>query len=369
MEVLTDRTKFWQGKRVLVTGHTGFKGSWLCLLLQRLGAEVAGFSNGVPTTPSLFESADVASDMESTMSDIANYDGVVAAVTRYRPEIVFHLAAQSLVRLSYGQPVRTFETNVLGTVNLLESLRLANSTRVVVCVTSDKCYRNKEWDWAYREIDELGGHDPYSASKACAELVAAAYRSSFFGRADAAVPPVVLASARAGNVVGGGDWAPDRLIPDAARAIRSRQELVLRSPEAVRPWQHVLECLNGYLLLGERLWVDANLPRAWNFGPGQSEVRTVQWVVARLEELWAGALKWRHEPSPRTLHESQTLALDSSQARARLGWAPFLGISQALEWTVDWYRGFAAGDDMRSLTMHQLETYLSRCEAASAATG
>ncbi|MHC2823145.1 CDP-glucose 4,6-dehydratase [Bradyrhizobium huanghuaihaiense] len=315
---------FWNGKRVLVTGHTGFKGGWMVAWLRHLGAEVAGLALPPSTTPNLFDLAQTAQDIASVFADIRDPAAVKAVFDRFQPEIVFHMAAQAIVRASYDDPVGTYATNVMGTVHVFEAVR-TSGVRVVVNVTSDKCYDNKEWVWGYRETDPLGGKDPYSSSKACAELVTAAYRSSFFSGSRR----IGFASARAGNVIGGGDWAQDRLIPDVIAAIRNGQPVPVRNPDAVRPWQHVLEPLSGYILLAEHLWRDpAAFSSEWNFGPDADSVRTVRWLVDRLALLWSVPPQQMPQPGEHP-HEARLLSLDSSKARAHLGWAPRWGLDRA----------------------------------------
>lgn len=283
---------FWEGKRVLLTGHTGFKGGWLSLWLQSLGANVTGYALLPPTQPSLYEVARVGDGMYSHIADIRDLDRLVAVMRETRPEIVIHMAAQPLVRYSYVNPVETYATNVMGTVNLLEAVRQVGGVRVVVNVTSDKCYENREWIWGYREHDPMGGYDPYSSSKGCAELVAAAYRNSFFNPEAFGTHGVALASVRAGNVIGGGDWAEDRLIPDFMRAIMAGRAVVIRSPHAIRPWQHVLEPLSGYLLLAQHLWTDGPaFAEGWNFGPVDEDAKPVEWIVEQLTGLWGGGCR------------------------------------------------------------------------------
>lgn len=344
---------FWAGKVVLVTGHTGFKGAWLSLWLTKLGAKVIGYSLPPPTTPSLFQLARVAEIMDSVEGDIRDLEHLHAVFARYRPEIVIHLAAQSLVRYSYRNPVETYATNVLGTAHLLEAARQSKSPRALLSVTSDKCYENREWVWGYREGEPLGGHDPYSSSKACAELVTAAYRQSYFSGSGGSVGTAV-ASARAGNVIGGGDWAEDRLIPDVIRAFLRDEAIMIRSPDAVRPWQHVLDPLAGYLLLIERMWDGkGGFDQAWNFGPSVTDARPVRWIVERTIELWGGKARMEIDASAQP-HEAAMLSLDCSKARTRLGWLPGLGLEMALQWTVEWYKCYQRGDDMRSLTQDQI---------------
>ena len=284
---------FWVGKVVLLTGHTGFKGSWLSLWLQSMGANVIGYALPPPTNPSLFISANVANDMTSIAGDMRDFPALLSVVEKYQPEIIIHMAAQSLVRHSYANPVETYSTNVMGTVHLLEAARQADSVRAIINVTSDKCYENREWIWGYRENEAMGGYDPYSNSKGCAELVAAAYRNSYFNPASFADHGVGLASARAGNVIGGGDWAEDRLIPDIMRAITQNKPASIRNPHAIRPWQHVLEPLSGYLMLAEKLWKNgAAFGEAWNFGPNDEDAKPVQWIVEQLTKSWGEGASW-----------------------------------------------------------------------------
>lgn len=347
---------FWSGKVVLVTGHTGFKGAWLSLWLKKLGAKVVGYSLPPPTTPSLFLLARVAEVMESVEGDIRDLGHLGAVITEHRPDIVIHLAAQALVRYSYRNPVETYATNVMGTVHVMEAVRQSESVRVLLNVTSDKCYENREWIWGYREGEPLGGHDPYSSSKACAELVTAAYRQSYFTGSDESVGAVV-ASARAGNVIGGGDWAEDRLIPDIVRAFLREQSIMIRRPAAVRPWQHVLDPLGGYLLLLERMWDRKNgFDQAWNFGPSVNDAKPVRWIVERMMELWGDKARMEMDTSAQP-HEAGMLSLDCSKARTALGWTPRLGLEKALEWTAEWYKAYQRGDDMRGMTEVQIDRY------------
>lgn len=344
------RSEFWDGRRVFVTGHTGFKGSWLTLWLEHLGANVTGYSIGIPTTPSLYEAAGVGAGIESITGDVRNLAAVSAALHAAQPEVIFHLAAQSLVRRSYQEPVETFATNVLGTVNVLEAARAVDCLRSVVVVTSDKCYRPAEA--AHAEDDALGGDDPYSASKAAAELVAAAYRHAFFPKGHAAV-----ASVRAGNVIGGGDWADDRLVPDLARAARTRGTAVVRNPDYVRPWQHVLGPLSGYLLLAERMERDASLATGWNFGPAPDEACSVRALVEALLARWPAAPAVQYLDPVADEFEAPALRLDSARARERLDWRPAWRLERALDETVEWYAAFAGGTDVRALTHAQIERY------------
>lgn len=345
---------FWRGRRVLVTGHTGFKGSWLSLWLQAMGAEVHGLALDPPTEPALYDIAGVAAGMAGDIRcDIRDEAGLRAAVANCRPEIVLHLAAQPLVRLSYAEPVATFATNVMGTVHLLEAVRQAGGVRAVVNVTTDKCYENREWVWGYRETEAMGGHDPYSASKGCAELVTSAWRRSFLASGETA-----LASARAGNVIGGGDWALDRLVPDILRALAKGEPVAIRNPHSTRPWQHVLEPLSGYLVLAQRLHADGGaVAEGWNFGPAEADARPVGWIVERLVAQWGGDASWRLDGGEHP-HEAHYLKLDTSKAASRLGWQPRWNLAQALEQTVAWQRAWLSGADMRQASLDQIAAYL-----------
>ena len=339
---------FWRGRRVFLTGHTGFKGGWLSLWLQRLGAEVTGYALPPSKSPSLFAEADVATGMTSVIGDIRELSALKRAVAESAPEIVFHLAAQPLVRASYADPIETYSTNVLGTVNLFEAVRSQGSVRAIVNVTSDKAYENREWAQGYRETDPMGGHDPYSSSKGCAELVTAAYRRSF---------GLSLASARAGNVIGGGDWSPDRLVPDVLAALAAGRPVEIRHPAATRPWQHVLEPLRGYLTLAERLLFDPKrFAEAWNFGPDEASCQPVSAVVGECLRVWGAEASWGAQAGDHP-HEASYLKLDSSKARTALGWAPKLSLPEAISLTVDWHRRWLAGSDMRSFTLLQIEQH------------
>jgi CDP-glucose 4,6-dehydratase len=340
---------FWDGRRVFLTGHTGFKGAWLALWLQSLGARVTGYSDKVPTEPSLYELARVEEGLENVIGDVRDPDAVTVAVTACEPEVVIHMAAQPMVRRSFLEPRVTYETNVMGTVNVLEAVREVESVRAIVNVTSDKCYENREWDWGYRENEAMGGHDPYSSSKGAAEIVTAAYRRSFFSDPDGAR----LASARAGNVIGGGDWGEDRLVPDVMRAVLAGETVRVRNPNAIRPWQHVINPLSGYLVLAQALWEDPAAADGWNFGPADEEAQPVGALVERLAELWPERVRWSVDEGPHP-HEAHYLKLDSSKARQRLGWRPLAPLDAALATTADWYREFESGADMRQLTLDQL---------------
>lgn len=346
--------EFWKQRRVLITGHTGFKGSWLSLWLQSHGVPLVGYALQPPTQPSLFDLAHVGDGMVSIIGDIRDPNQLQAAFDQHQPEIVLHLAAQPIVRLAYAEPVETFQTNVMGTVNLLEAARKTDSVRAVVNVTTDKCYLNREWFWGYREDEPLGGHDPYSSSKACSELVSAAYRTSFFQPQDR----VRLATARAGNVIGGGDWAQDRLVPDIINALMAHRPPEIRAPNAIRPWQHVLDPLHGYLLLAERLWTEPDLAEAWNFGPYETSAQTVGYITHYLSRSWGfdRPFEQSHGQHP---HEANYLKLDSSKAHARLGWRPRFDLHTTLDLIIAWYQGLQKGLDPRALTLHDIETFES----------
>lgn len=345
--------EFWREKKVYITGHTGFKGSWLSLLLNRLGAEVYGYALSPPTSPSLFEQAEVTKEISSTIGDVRNLNNLKKSMNDIQPEIVLHMAAQSLVRESYTDPVTTFETNIMGTVNILEAVRNLQSVKALIVVTSDKCYKNKEQDNGYVETDELGGHDPYSNSKACAEQVTNSYQSSFFS----SLNNINIASVRAGNVIGGGDWAVDRLIPDLIRSFISHQQTNIRNPNAIRPWQHVLEPLSGYLLLAEKLAFTPAFSGAWNFGPNISDAKPVAWIADELTQRWGNDAHWTMDNNEH-LKETHTLHLDSSKARNTLGWSPRLHLDQTLEWTLDWYKAYSRNESMQSFTESQIQHYL-----------
>lgn len=344
---------FWQGKKVFVTGHSGFKGSWMALWLQSMGAQVKGFALEPPTTPSLFVEAKVADNMESEIGDIRNLASITASIKAFNPDVLIHMAAQPLVRLSYREPVETYATNVMGTVHVLEAARQCTNLRAIVNVTTDKCYENREWEWGYRENEPMGGHDPYSNSKGCSELVTAAYRNSFFSSSDTPA----LASARAGNVIGGGDWAEDRLIPDILRAFENKQPVVIRNPLATRPWQHVLEPLSGYLMLAEKLYDQGDaFAQAWNFGPCDEDVLPVQWILDHMVGRWGTGASWLLDVSPQP-HEAQLLKLDISKARAKLKWRPKWSLGQTLDTIVDWHQAWLAGANIQEKTLDQIFQY------------
>ncbi len=345
---------FWAGKNVLLTGHTGFKGSWLSLWLQQLGANVTGLALDPPTNPSLFEAAKVAEGMTSIIGDIRDLATVKKAFSRCKPEIVIHMAAQSLVLHSYENPVETYETNLMGTVHILEACRQFDSVNSAVMITTDKCYENKEWLWPYRENEAMGGHDPYSSSKGCCELVISAYRSSFFSdeRQNTAI-----ASARAGNVIGGGDWADNRLIPDFMQCIMKGERVTIRSPNSIRPWQHVLEPLRGYLTLAEKLWENGEkYSDGWNFGPNQSDAREVQWIVNHIAKLWGQGASWQLDTETHP-HEAAYLKLDCSRAHTLLAWEPHISLPTTLEWIVEWYKQYQQKSDMRKVSMQEIARY------------
>jgi CDP-glucose 4,6-dehydratase len=352
VEKVEVNSSFWQDRRIFITGHTGFKGGWLSLWLQAMGAEVHGYALNPPTDPNLFAAAKVGRGMASSViADIRDADSLRLAMQTARPEIVFHLAAQPLVRYSYAQPAETYAVNVMGTVHLLEAVRATSSVKAAVNVTTDKCYENREWLWGYRENEPMGGFDPYSSSKGCAELVTAAYRRSFLEPAG-----IALASARAGNVIGGGDWAADRLIPDFLRAMDAGETLRIRSPKATRPWQHVLEPLSGYLMLAERLCTDgAAFAEAWNFGPSDEDARSVQWIVERLAEIRKD-VNWKCDEAPQP-HEAHYLKLDSSKAHIQLNWQPRWQLAMALNKTIEWHQAWREGQSMRATTLAQISDY------------
>jgi CDP-glucose 4,6-dehydratase len=344
---------FWKGKKVYLTGHTGFKGSWLSLWLQNMGAIIKGYSLDVNTKPALFSKANVAEEMESEIGDIRNLEQLVESMVSFSPDILIHMAAQPLVRLSYQEPVDTYTTNVIGTVNVLEAARKCINLKAIVSVTTDKCYENKEWEWGYRENEAMGGHDPYASSKGCAELVTSAYRRSFFSAEHTAS----LASARAGNVIGGGDWAEDRLIPDILRAFEKSKPVVIRNPLSTRPWQHVLEPLSGYLVLAQELFLNGDeFAEGWNFGPKDEDCKPVSWILDKMVESWGGKASWSldKENNP---HEAGFLKLDCSKAASRLKWKPKWNLQLTLKSIVDWHQVYSNGGDLKKQCLKEINTY------------
>ena len=354
---------FWVGKKVLVTGHTGFKGSWLCLWLHQLGAEVTGYGLEPKTMPNLFTVARISEVCRSVIGDIRNRELLLQTLHEVKPEIIIHMAAQSLVRYSYQNPVETFEVNVMGTVNLLDAVREAFlnqvSIRSVLNVTTDKCYENREWVWGYRESDVLGGYDPYSNSKACSELITSSYRNSFFDPRNYEKDVPIIATARAGNVIGGGDWSNDRIVPDSIRALTGGAKLVVRNPSAIRPWQHVLEPLSGYLLLSQAMYEQGNgYAGAWNFGPVIESEQNVAWIVERIGDYWDSKDFFTMQTTT-NLHESMQLRLDSSKARQRLGWVPKWNLETGLRHTLDWYWAYQHQADMQKASKEQIESFMA----------
>ena len=360
---MSEKSSFsWNGKRVFLTGHTGFKGGWLALWLASKGAVVRGYALDPCTEPNLFTEAKVGSVIE----DIRDAAKLEPALKEFAPEVVFHMAAQPLVRYSYEDPIGTYETNVIGTARVLDAIRRTPSVRAVVSVTTDKCYENKEWLWGYRETDPLGGYDPYSSSKACAEIVSAAYRQSYFPVSKIAEHKCAVATGRAGNVIGGGDWSLDRLIPDLVRGFLAEEPVLIRRPHSIRPWQHVLEPLLGYVLLAEHLLSDdpARYATAFNFGPSDDDAQEVGWIVERMKNFWGGNASWVLDEDP-GVHEAGYLKLDASRARAELAWHPRLRLETTLHWLVDWYKAWQAGEDMHRFTLDQIAAYEKLLPTAS----
>ncbi len=343
---------FWRGKRVFLTGHTGFKGSWLSLWLQSMGADLYGLALNPPTTPALFNEAKVGAGIQSTIGDIRDYANVLAAMQACEPDIIIHMAAQPLVRYSYQAPIETYATNVMGTVHVLEAARHLGTAKAIVNVTTDKCYENNEWVWGYREHEPMGGYDPYSNSKGCSELVTNAYRQSFFKQRG-----IALASARAGNVIGGGDWANDRLLPDILRAFEKSHPVIIRNPHATRPWQHVLEPLSGYLMLAERLFTEGQpFGEGWNFGPHDEDARPVKWIVEHMVQVWGNKASWQLDAGSHP-HEANYLKLDISKAKAKLGWQPRWNLATALEKITDWHRCWLDKADVQAKCLQQIRDY------------
>lgn len=362
MEKLVVNKIFWKNKNVLITGHTGFKGSWLSLWLQEMGANVIGVSLEPPTNPSVYEQARVAENMQSLRADVRDLDNIKKIFKEFKPEIVFHLAAQPLVRYSYREPVETYQTNVMGTLNILEAIRSIDSVRSAVMITTDKCYENREWEWGYRENEPMGGHDPYSSSKGCAELLIASYRDSYFPAAGYIKHKTAIASVRAGNVIGGGDWAEDRLVPDIIRSVLSKNLVHIRNPNSIRPWQHVLEPLDGYLVLAEKLFVSgAKYAEAWNFGPKEEDAKSVKWIVGKMTKLWADDASWVVDDGDHP-HEASYLKLDCSKAHLKLGWWPKWSLECALKKIVEWHKEEKKGSNMRLFSLNQIESYMQTRE-------
>lgn len=344
---------FWSGKKVFITGHTGFKGSWLSLWLQSLGSTVKGFALEPPTNPALFHEAKVASGMISEIGNINNLEALKKSMTDFNPEVLIHMAAQPLVRLSYQQPIETYMTNVIGTANVLESARSCTSLKAIVSVTTDKCYENKEWAWGYRENEPMGGHDPYSSSKGCAELVTAAYRSSFFSGTNSAN----LASARAGNVIGGGDWAEDRLIPDILKAFEKKEPVIVRNPLATRPWQHVLEPLSGYLVLAQHLYSEGeSFAEGWNFGPKDEDCKSVSWILDKMVSKWGNGASWELDKNNNP-HEAGYLKLDCSKAASKLHWHPSWNLEYTLDSIINWHQNWLSGKNMQENCLKEITAY------------
>jgi CDP-glucose 4,6-dehydratase len=359
MESMVNK-EFWKGKKVLITGHTGFKGSWLCMLLNLMGSEISGYALDPPTEPSLYKLCKIDDFVNSTIADIRDFDSLLQKIEKDKPEIIIHMAAQALVRASYADPVATYHTNIIGTVNLLEAIRISKfkTTRALVNVTSDKCYENREWIWPYRENEPLGGYDPYSSSKACSEIVTAAYRNSYFNPDSYSQHRVAIATARAGNVIGGGDWAADRLIPDIVRSVLENKPIIIRNPDSIRPWQHVLEPLTGYLALCENLYTRGpEFAESWNFGPDESDSRSVRWIVEKLCKMWGNNASYELDGNVHP-HEASYLKLDCSKAKEVLNWRSQWTLDKALESIVEFTRTYVRKDDLNGLCKKQISDYL-----------
>jgi CDP-glucose 4,6-dehydratase len=359
LENMVINPEFWKGKSVFLTGHTGFKGSWLSIWLLEMGAEVTGYSVDIPTTPSLFEEAGLEHKMNHIVGDVRDYDSLLKSIEDSSPEILIHMAAQPLVRLSYDIPRETYETNVMGTVNVLEALRQNPEIKSAIIITTDKCYENREWEYGYREIDPMGGYDPYSNSKGAAELVVSAYNNSFFNSTDQ-----TICSARAGNVIGGGDWAKDRLIPDVIQSIKDGEKVKVRNPKAIRPWQHVLEPLSGYLLIAEKAYKSEPVRGGWNFGPSDEDAQNVQWVTEKIGKVWGKNDVWIKDGDEHP-HEANYLKLDISKARMNLKWAPKWNAETAVEKTTTWYKDFYSGklnseESVYQRCINDLDKYLNK---------
>lgn len=348
---------FWKDRKVFITGHTGFKGSWLSLWLQRLSAQVVGYSLPAPTDPSLFEVAGVATGMVSINGDVRDYLPLHEALEIHQPDIIFHMAAQSVVRESYEQPIETYSTNVMGTVNLLEAVRHLPGRVAIINITSDKCYENEEWIWGYRETDRLGGRDPYSNSKACSELVTQSFKDSYFNSVADKTNEKLIATGRAGNVIGGGDWTRDQLIPDIINAFHEGRPVVLRSPQSVRPWQFVLDCLGGYMTLAEKLFLEGEQYNGnWNFGPRLEDTQPVQQIAERLIDKWPGKASWSLDPGTHP-HEAGYLRLDTSKTVLQLNWQPRLTLTESLDWIVEWYNQYFSNSDPQALCFEQIKRF------------
>jgi CDP-glucose 4,6-dehydratase len=344
---------FWKGKKVFITGHTGFKGSWLSLWLQEMGAFVKGYALEPNTFPNLFTQANVAHNMHSEIGDITDLNHITESMKAFNPEVLIHMAAQPLVRLSYQEPVLTYATNVMGTVNVLEAARKCSNLKAIVSVTTDKCYENKEWAWGYRENEPMGGHDPYSSSKGCAELVTAAYRKSFFNDENSAF----LASARAGNVIGGGDWSADRLIPDILRAFEKKEPVIVRNPMSTRPWQHVLEPISGYLVLAQHLFEEgSNIAEGWNFGPKDEDCKPVSWILDKMVTSWGKGASWELDKNNNP-HEAGYLKLDCSKAAMRLNWFPKWNLEYTLESIINWHQHYLAQKNIQEQCLLEIAKY------------
>jgi CDP-glucose 4,6-dehydratase len=351
--------QFWNGKRVFVTGHTGFKGSWLSLWLQEMGATVQGYSLSAPTQPNMFEEAEVWAGMKTEEGDVRDFTHLRQVMSEFKPEIVFHMAAQPLVRLSYDEPMETYSTNVMGTVYLFEAVKQVGGVKAVINITSDKCYENKEWPWGYREDEPMGGYDPYSNSKGCSELVTASYRQSFFNKDKYAEHGCAIASVRAGNVIGGGDWADDRLIPDMLKAFSKEESVEIRNPHAIRPWQHVLEPLSGYITVAEHLFEHGpEFSEGWNFGPREDDAQPVEWIVNRLSQLWGKGASWYLSEGEHP-HEAHYLKLDCSKARMKLNWQPVWGLDETLSRIVKWQKAWLEKQDIKQITIQEINDYMA----------
>lgn len=363
MDKMVDYTQlqnFYKGKKVFITGHTGFKGSWLCLLLNKMGADLTGYALNPPTNPSLFEQAGIESELTHIIGDVRDLEHLTKAIAEVAPEIVIHMAAQPLVRESYKIPVETYAINVMGTVNLFEAIRQNTGVKAVVNVTTDKCYENREWHWGYRENEPMGGYDPYSNSKGCSELVTASYRNSYFNANNYNDHGIAIGSARAGNVIGGGDWADDRLIPDFIRSILKGEQVLIRSPYAIRPWQHVLEPLTGYLTLAKALYQEGSkFNGSWNFGPDDKDVKNVEWITQKICQLWGSDASFKLDKNPQP-HEANYLKLDCSKVRAELGWVPSWNIEKTLDSIVMWTKAYVANENLKLVCNKQIENYFKK---------